>query len=168
MIKKKRIHQKKQETGRKMKYLLFLVLLSIVGMSFTYKEKPTKFKYCRVQVSYEDKGMVIDSYGIILIRKDAIIMRSNNEKSDAIFVIEKEVAPEVDGHQAWLTYNTRYKDVSIIVEFGKGEGIKLTETVTGYSSFFFSSDREKDFDPLPERNVWYEYPKGGGDLRKSD
>ena len=168
MIKKKKIHQKKQETGRKMKYLLLLVLLSIVGMSFTYKEKPTKFKYCRVQVTYEETGMVIDADGVMLFREDAIIMRSNNGNSDAIFVIEKEVAPEIETHKAWLTYNTRDKDISIVVEYGQGEGVKLTEITTGYTSFFFSAERKKDFEPLPESNVWYEYPKGGGELRKSD
>jgi len=147
-------------------YLLLLIATMLVAMAFSYKEKPVRFNYCRVEVEYPTRGMVIDSYGTIVFREDAIIMRSNNKESDAIFVIEKEVAPELDNHKAWLTYNTTDKEVPIIIELGEGDGVKLTIPNSEFKSFFFSVDREKELEPLDERNVWYEYPRGGGELKK--
>ena len=149
-------------------YLLLIVLVALVAMAFGRKEKPLKFKYCRVEVLYENEGAVVDAYGTIVFREDAIIMRSNNDGADVIFVIDKEVAPEIDHetHKAWLVYNTVAKDTPLILELGIGDGVKILEPETGMQSFFFAVEREKDLQPLPERNVWYQFPREGGDLQK--
>ena len=151
-------------------YFLIVVVLLLLTSAFTYKERETKFKYFRVEVNFKDGGLVADVNGVVIFREDVIIVRSNNDNPDGLFVIEKEVAPEIAGHEAWLVYNTIDKDNYLIIELGVGEGVKISDLKPNSKDrvFFFAKEREGEFEPLPEKNAWYSFPSGGGDLKKTD
>lgn len=149
-----------------MKRVSLLLLIAIVTMAFSFQERDVRFKYCRVEVIYEDGGMVTHTSGVIRIKERVVIMVSNNEKPDVIFIIDREVAPEREGHSAWLVYNHSFPDTPLILEYGEGQGVKIQDIETKAKSFFFDVGVEDQLPVLPEDNVWFVFPKGGGDLKR--
>ena len=149
-------------------FFIVVVLLCSAMVSSYAQEKRIKFKYCRVEILKGDEGYVIDNDGLIVFSHEMIVMKSNNENSDATFVIAKEVAPMIEGHKAWLVYNSKSPLIPIILELGVGDGVKLSVVGTNDQSFFFAVEREGDLQELPEKNVWYAFPRKGGDLREID
>jgi hypothetical protein len=151
-----------------MRYFLALAVMLVGSISISCaQQKPEKFKFCRVEIIDGDFGYVADVDGTFVFKADEIILKSNNEKPDVVYVIIKEVAPQLDiaSHKAWLVAHPEYPAVTIIVERGLKDGVMMVDS-TGGTGFFFSVDRKDDLQPLPEKNKWFSFPRGGGDLKK--
>lgn len=142
-----------------------LLLIAIFMMAFSYQERDVKFKYCRVEVVMKDGGMVADVNGVIILTDRMIIIRSNNDKPDVLFNLQKEVSPEWEGNDAWLANNTEFPDSPMIIEYGVGIGIKMIDLTTKDYSFFFAKEIEESLESLPEKNKWFIFPKGGGEIK---
>lgn len=151
-------------------YFFFIVVVLICSamVSSFAQEKKVKFKYCRVEILRIDSGYVAHTDGVIIFEENLITMKSNNEEPDAIFSIAKEVAPEREGHKAWLVFNAKVPNVPLVLELGEGDGVKLSLVGTKEQAFYFAKEREDELQKLPEENVWFAFPLNGGELREID
>jgi hypothetical protein len=151
-----------------MKRIITLSLLLLVATISYSQRKVEKFKFFRMEVHMGDSGRVVDAKGLIKITEKVIVVVSNNDKPNTVFVLQKEVNPEIDedNHQAWSAYNIDFPQTPLYIERGVGEAIRILDMENNIEAWYFSIDQEEYLDPLPEKNVWYRYSMDGSSLIK--
>ena len=151
-----------------MKKIIMLSLL-LLAATISYSQGTVeKFKFFRMEVHMGDSGMVVDAKGLIRLTEEAIVVVSNNDNPNTVFIIQKEMAPEIDedNHHAWSAYNIDFPEIPLYIERGVGEAIRILDMENNIEAWYFSIDQEEYLDPLPKKNVWYKYSMDGSSLIK--